>query len=323
MMNLKKISLLLLIILVRYALFSQEDYQSVGFQSLVTFNPAAAGAEAEGKLRINYYNFYPGRGFDLHKMSVSYDVFISGLHGGVACFVSDDYMGGIINDTRVGFAYSYHLQAGRNIFINAGLSAAIQYRGINPSRIVMPDQIDPLRGAVLPSAENVTGKGRTIFDAGTGFIISSGKYIAGLAVNHLAKPDPAGSGFSGDALPRKLTLFATGSFATGNNNMLYFKPVVFLDMAGRNFLAGTGVTAGTETISINALLTGFNDGQVNLRTGLSIRIWRGLFYYNYCFNLKSANEIMPFSVYQSGGISISLYNVEKRKTINTIIFPEM
>ena len=58
--------------------------------------------------------------------------------------LSDDYLGGIVNDMRGGLSYSYFFQAGKDLFINAGLSASFYHRGYNFDKAVLPDQIDPL-----------------------------------------------------------------------------------------------------------------------------------------------------------------------------------
>ena len=52
----------------------------------------------------------------------------------------------LVNDLRGGLSYSYFLQAGRDLYINAGLSASFFHRGFNFSDAVFPDQIDPMGG---------------------------------------------------------------------------------------------------------------------------------------------------------------------------------
>ena len=54
---------------------------------------------------------------------------------------------------------------------------------------VLPDQIDPLEELLYPSSEALASKGRTVFDIGAGFLFISGKFFAGISVNHLAEPD--------------------------------------------------------------------------------------------------------------------------------------
>lgn len=302
---------------------SQEVFLNAGFQQIVMLNPSLAGIEGNGILRLIYHNHYPGRGFNLHTVSVSYDTYLPLLHGGVAGFVSNNYNGGIINDIKGGFSYSYHFQAGRNTFAYAGLSSGLRHRGIYSGGIILPDQIDPLLGAVLPPSEVIAERGRTIFDVGTGFSVISGKYFAGLSVNHLAKPDAEGSGIPSDVLKRRVTIFASAVFTSGLRNRINFRPVILFDMAGNDYFNAAGAVVSTEAIAVNAMLVMNRSRNISMQGGLALKQRGNLFFYNYCFNLTSQYGILPVSLYHQGGISVSLNNVEKRKTIKTINFPEM
>lgn len=299
----------------------QDRFYGPGYQSIILVNPASVGAEGDGVMRMIYMNPYPGRGFDLHSFSVSYDTFIPLLHGGVACFFTNDYLGGILNDIRGGFSYSYHLQAGNNLFINAGLSAAIQHRGVSRGNIILPDQIDPLRGVVMSSQEIINYRGKSFFDVGTGVMVIYGRYIAALSVNHLALPDYEGYGSPESLLKRRLSLYATATFSPAGN--LDIRPLFLFDMAGKDITVAAGATGGAEPLSINVLAIAGRAGDINMQTGLSFKKGKVLFFYNYCFNLTSVNSLMPFSLYHQGGIGISLNNVNKRNVIKTINFPEL
>ena len=46
-------------------------------------------------------------------------------------YISNDYLGGIVNELRSGLSYTYFLQAGKDLYINAGLSASFFHRGFN------------------------------------------------------------------------------------------------------------------------------------------------------------------------------------------------
>jgi len=320
----KKIAIILFVCCVSSVTSAPQDvFYGPGFRQVVMVNPASAGMEGDGIIRMSYINQYPGRGFNLHTFFMSYDGFIPLFHGGIAGYILNDYTGGILNDLRGGFSYSYHLQAGKDFFINAGLSASVQHRGINADRIVLPDQIDPLQGAVLPSSENISGRGRSVFDVGTGFTLTVGNYFAGFAVNHLAKPDLEGSELPESILKRRLTMFASGNFDTGRRMKVTLMPFLFFDMSGKEILSAAGGAIAAGGVSLNGLAMINNNGDINLQTGFSIKKWKGLFFYNYCFNLTSANRLLPFSLYHQGGLSISLNNVDKRKTVKAINFPEL
>ena len=104
---------------------------------LLMDNPALSGSEGDGVLRMSYLNFYPGNSFNLNSVYLSYDSYFPGLHGGTGFYLSEDYLGGILNDLRGGFSYSYFLQAGKDLFINAGLTASFFHRGYNFGNAVL------------------------------------------------------------------------------------------------------------------------------------------------------------------------------------------
>ena len=73
----------------------------------------------------------------------------------------------------------YHIHifsGGKDLFINAGLSASVFHRGFNFNGAVLPDQIDPLGGVSYPSSETLSNTGTTVFDLGAGFLFIAGKF---------------------------------------------------------------------------------------------------------------------------------------------------
>ena len=160
---------------------------------MIVSNPAFAGSSIDGTLRLSYFNFYPGNNYNFHSFFLSYDSYFETLHGGAGFFLSNDYTGGIVNDLRGGISYSYFLQAGRDLFINAGLSASFFNRGFNFGGAVFPDQIDPMGGISLPTSELVSNENKIVFDAGTGFMFIYKNLSGGFGMTHLTQPDLYGT----------------------------------------------------------------------------------------------------------------------------------
>ncbi len=149
----KPVILLIIIISTAYAAGGQGLRSGPAYQMLLMNNPGLSGSEGDGVLRLSYLNYYPGNSYDLNSVYLSYDSYFPGLHGGAAFYMSEDYLGGIINDLRGGFSYAYFLQAGNDLFINAGLTASVFHRGYNFGNAVLPDQIDPVGGVTFPTSE--------------------------------------------------------------------------------------------------------------------------------------------------------------------------
>jgi len=301
----------------------QELNSGPAYQTLLVSNPGMSGSEGEGILRISYINYYPGRHFNLNSGCVSYDSYISSLHGGTGVYIAEDYLGGIVNDLRGGLSYAYFLRAGKNLYINAGLSASIFHRGYNFADAVLPDQIDGVGGINLPSSETLDARGKTVFDLGAGFILISGKYSGGLAVSHLAEPELYSSGSFTEKIKRLITIHAESEYKLGDGGKLKVQPLLLAEFQGGYFSAGAGSSLVSRGFAVNAILNVDNRQNTDLQAGIALKLKSVSIFYNYVFNLKSGNTMLPVSLKQQAGLSISLSNVEKRKETGTINFPKM
>ena len=222
------------------------------YQMLLMNNPALSGSESDGVLRLSYLNFYPGNSYDLNSFYLSWDSYAGSLHGGTGLYLSDDHLGGIINDIRGGLSYAYFLQAGKDLFINAGLTASVLHRGYNFGNAVLPDQIDPVGGAVLPSSEVLDARGRTVFDVGAGLWFTSGKFAGGLAVNHLAEPELSSSAVSTESLRRRYTLNLSADLGLNAAGSLRAEPLLLAVIQGSYFSAGAGASLEASHLALNA-----------------------------------------------------------------------
>lgn len=313
----------MLILLVPCEAFAQKIDVGPGYQFMMINNPSLAGSEGDGALRLSYLNLYPGNNYNLHSVYLSYDSYFPDLHGGAGFYLINDYFGGIMNDIYGGVSYSYNLQAGEDLFINAGLSASVYHRGYNFDNAIFPDQIDPLRGVIYPSSEILSAEGKSVFDLGTGILFISGKFFGGIAVNHLTEPDLSVNSSSDDNLKRELLFHIHGDFKLGEERDMTINPLIYMRLQGDYFFAGAGASAGSKNISINALVLGSNNRDVNLQAGFSVRAGKISLNYNYRFNLNSASLSLPLSLIHQTGIAIGLNNVDKRKVIKTINYTKM
>jgi type IX secretion system PorP/SprF family membrane protein len=315
--------ILLFFLLISLFCKGQDSESGAGYQQTMMYNPALSGSEGDGIIRLSYLNYYPGNNYNLHSVYFSYDSFVPSLHGGVGVYVADDYLGGIINDLKAGLSYAYFLQAGKDLFINAGLSASVYHRGFSFSGAVLPDQIDPLGGAVLPTSDLLSDKSRSVFDISAGFLFITGKIFGGFSVNHLAEPDLSENRNADEKLKRKALLHVAGDIVINEANNLKIKPVGYVAIQGGYISGGAGAVFESNYLAVNSLLTGDAEKNLNMQTGFSVKTGKLTIYYNYRFNLTSGNNMMPFSLLHQTGLAFSLNNVDKRKTIKTISFPKL
>ena len=313
----------LAVILTTFEVRGQETTYGTGYQTILITNPAFTGSEGDGTLRLSYLNFYPGNNFNFHSVFASYDAYMPSMHGGAGFFLADDYLGGIINDVRGGISYAYHFQAEKNIYIDAGLAASCYYRGYNNAGIVLPDQIDPLKGKSFPSAETIAERGRAVLDINTGVMIMGERFIAAVALNHLATPDLAGSGLNTDRIERRLIFNLAGKFDLSKNLKIVARPMIMVDLQGKERSLGAGGSLENNSLSLSTVVLVNSAKDIDLQTGCSFKKGRFLFFYNYRFNVVSGNGMLPISIMHQTGLAFSLNYVDKRKVIKTINFPKL
>jgi len=305
------------------SVFCQETSYSPGYQTIIVDNPAFAGSSLDGAIRISYLNFYPGNNYNFHSVFLSYDSYFPVIHGGAAFYIANDYLGGIVNDLRSGLSYSYFLQAGRELYINAGLSASFFHRGFNFSDAVFPDQIDAIGGISLPSYENLTNENSTVFDVGTGFVFVYRKLAGGFAITHLTQPDLNSNGSSGERLKRKYVLNFIADLDLNKANHMKIRPLAFIELQGGYFCTGTGAVLSNNYLSVSSVLLVNNNKCFDVQAGFSFMKDKLALFYNYRFNLVSGNTLMPFSLMHQTGLKFMLNNVEKRIKFKTINMPVM
>ncbi len=317
------LKILIVILVINPDCFGQEADAGAGFQMMVMNNPAFSGSEGDGILRLSYLNYFPGNNYNLHSVYCSYDSYFPGLHGGAGFYLSDDYQGGVVNDLRGGLSYAYFLQAGRDLYINAGLSASFYHRGFNFGEAILPDQIDPLGYIAFTSSEALSNKGRTVFDIGAGFLFVSGKFFGGFSINHLAEPNLSSAELYNSRLKRNLLVHVSGDFDLNKARSLIIKPILLLSLQEGYSSGGLGAAIGGNTLAINAIILADNSNIFNIQTGFSFRSNIIGIYYNYRFNIISGNKFMPLSLIHQTGLTISLNNVDKRNVIKTINYPQL
>lgn len=293
------------------------------YQMTMLNNPGLTGSEGDGYIRLSYMNYYPGQGYDLFSGSISYDGYFPALHGGAGLYISNDYMGGIINDLQGGFSYAYYFQAGRGLFISAGLSASLYHRGYNFQGSVLPDQIDPVGGVIFPTGETLTSEAENVLDLGTGLLFITERFFWGISVSHLTEPDIFHSDGAEGRLGRKLLVHAAGDFEISRERDLKIRPMGEFGILKGYFSAGAGAVIESKYLSASMLLFGNSEKNFDLQSGFALGIGSIEIFYNYRFNLASGNNFLPLSLFHQTGITLGLNNVEKRRLIKTINYPNL
>lgn len=302
---------------------AQDTDYGAGYQTMIMRNPSFSGTAGDGILRVSYMNFYPGNNYNLHSFYVSYDSYFPVLHGGAGFCLANDHMGGIVNDMRGYISYAYFLQADRDFYINAGLSAGFHHRGFSMGNAVFPDEIDRLGAITGFTSEPFENLNRTLFDISTGFLFLWKKWIAGVSVSHLTGPDLGRQGQPESRLERSFHIQVAGDIDLSPDHEMKLRPVGMMDLQDKYAYGGAGAVLESTNISASVVGLADNNGDLDIQPGFTIKTGKIMFFYNYRFNLKSGNDILPFSLMHQTGISLILNNVEKRLGSETIKIPRM
>lgn len=303
--------------------FSQLLLPGLDYQSSLIANPALAGSEGSGMLRLSYQDLFPGNNFNLHSVSISYDGYFQSLHGGAGFYLTDNYMGGLINDLKGGFAYSYFFRAGTDIYLGAGLSAAFYHRGVNTGGAILPDQIDPVYGAINVSSETLASQGITTLDLGTGFLLITGRMFGGISVSHLTEPDLSRNDEVPDRVYRQVTLMGSGEIGIGEKKSLVVRPCARFEVSRITYSAAAGASLESEHLAVSAAFIGGREKYLDLVSGFSVTLGNMFVFYNYRFNIAGSKTLLPVTIMHNTGLAVSLKNVDKRKTVKTINFPKL
>jgi len=301
----------------------QETNYGPGYNTILPSNPAYSGIGGDGTLRMSYLNFYPGHNYNFHTFYVSYDSYFQFIHGGAGIYISNDYIGGMVNDLRGGLSYSYFLQAGEDLYISAGLSASVFNRGFNFNKAILPDQIDAMGMVSHSSSENLVNTNRAVLDLGTGVVITMGKWFGSFSISHLAQPDLSGTGSSVDHLMRKYLLNVAGDYGFGKKDMYRIRPAGAVEIQGSFISFYEGAVLETQFLSFNTALFESNNKTVDMQAGFSFKKEKLSIFYNYRFNIRSGSSLLPFSLLHQAGLTFLLNNVEKRMKFKTINLPQL
>jgi type IX secretion system PorP/SprF family membrane protein len=317
------VHIIIIMFLIPFRGEAQDTYYGPGFRTGMLANPAYAGVAGDGQLRLLYFSYFPGNSYNLNSFFMSYDTYVPLMHGGTGFYISNDALGGIINDLRSGFGYAYHLKAGKDFYINAGITSSVIIRGINTGKIILPDQIDPLGGIVLPAGESLSNLNHTVFDIGAGFLFTVRNISGGFSLTHFAEPDITGTKIYDLRLKRKYSIQLSGTFNSGINKEFTISPIASFECQGDHFIGAIGSAFRYNVFSFNSVISVNKEKNTDIQTGFSIFTGKLVVFYNYKFNIASRIGQFPFSLLHQTGVTISLNNVDKRKIIKTINFPEL
>lgn len=153
-------------------------------------NPAFAGSARCPRICMNYRNQWPAISGTFVTSSVSYDQYVSPLHGGIGVQLMYDRAGaGTLNTLNASFIYAYQLNISRSFTLRFGAQVTYFQRSLDWSKLNFGDEIDPRYGFTWQTAEVAPNLTVRTADFSAGFMGYGEHFYFGASVNHLSQPN--------------------------------------------------------------------------------------------------------------------------------------
>jgi type IX secretion system PorP/SprF family membrane protein len=254
----RRIYLIMTVLILPLISLAQDHIYSQFYNSPIYLNPALTG-QFEGDIRFNalYRNQWTGLSGDFSYMSASADLNLQKLNSGVGLIFNRSSEGkAYLQKNNIAASYSYII-GGDDFALSFGLQAGITNQKLNWDKLVFGDQIDITTGIIpgsISGAERPNVDSRFYFDAAAGGNIVYGKFMLGLGLHHINRPDESLAGYQAKLPMRvsgnisyKLTLIADQYDRDGT--YLIPSAVVYRQQNVMSFSVGTqfkyaGINAG-------------------------------------------------------------------------------
>lgn len=207
---------------------AQDPSFSQFYANRLYLNPAFAGTATCPRLTLNYRNQWPGIDNSFVTYSASYDQQVEAISGGYGVLLTRDIAGeGVLSTTTASMMYSYQFRVNRKFSIRAGFQGTFVQKSIDVGNLRFGDMIDPRRGFVYQSQEQINTDNVIYPDFSFGMIGFSEKLYFGAAIHHITEPDEGFIDFA--VLPRRITghFGAVLPFGLRNEDMSWSPNVIY------------------------------------------------------------------------------------------------
>lgn len=249
-------------------------------------NPAMAGSKRCPRIGLNYRNQWPNLTGSFVTSSASYDQFVDGLNGGIGFYAMTDNAAQTLKTTRAAFMYSYKIPVTRKFSVNIAAEAAFFQKSVDVNKLTFGDMIDPRRGFVYQTSDNVPGNAVSAVDFSAGILGYTEVFYFGVAAHHLTEPNESltgqdGSSYERGALPMKITghagamipMQSQGTYSKSKTfispNILYRQQGTFTQLNMGLYIKSGALTCGVWYRNKDAFIATVGIETNNFRMGYS------------------------------------------------------
>ncbi|WKN29558.1 type IX secretion system membrane protein PorP/SprF [Porifericola rhodea] len=170
---------------------AQDPQFSQFFAAPLYLNPAFTGTTKEHRFVANYRNQWRNIANGYVTYAFSYDYNMSDARSGFGVMASVDKAGAVaMGTTNIGFLYSYKIKLSNDWVLTPGLHFAYGSRGIDKDKVVLLDQLAYGDGSAPSNDPLVFSlKDSDYFDFGSGLLLYSKTFWAGISAYHMNEPN--------------------------------------------------------------------------------------------------------------------------------------
>jgi len=232
-MNSRVLFPILVFTLFLFDLKAQDPQFTQFYANPLYLNPAFAGTARCPRICMNYRNQWPNLSGNYVTYSVSGDLHVDALAGGVGILVTtDDQAHGTLKTTNASLIYSYQAVVNREFSLKFGLQATYMQKSLDRDNLHFGDMIDARRGFVWNTNEPLPQQNKSNADFSAGVLGYSKNYFFGFAANHINQPDEGLLGVS--KLPTKFTVHGGAIIELEKGGESYLSPNI-LFQSQQNF----------------------------------------------------------------------------------------
>lgn len=175
---------------VAVSVFGQDPIFSQFYAAPLQINPGFVGSAQAPRFGAIYRNQWTGFNSAYRTYAVFYEQSLPRYRSGIGFNVEGDNAGnGIYKTNRFAAVFAYRLPVAEKFAIKLGVEAGVHQTSLNWDLLTFPDQIDPLNGITINTAElrpDLTNTSR--LDISAGMMLLSKRWYFGGALKHLNTP---------------------------------------------------------------------------------------------------------------------------------------
>lgn len=187
--------------------WSQDPQFSQFYANPLYLNPALAGGALAPRITANYRNQWPSLSANFVTTTVGGDIFLPNYNSGLGVLLTMDSQGlGNLKSTDIALQYSYQIHLNDVTSLRLGIQGGFGSRTLDYVGLTFGDQYNDdgtLKGTPSqdPFAQGAPNK--NFADFGSGLMLYSDWYWAGISAHHINRPNQAFSGAREALLPIK------------------------------------------------------------------------------------------------------------------------